>query len=147
MPSANTHKINNSRIHVTQKRCPPQFLLSFPVTGVGKLTVGKLYGGVLIHDNWKQTKFGQIEELRKQEAELEAMEKEEALAAAEKAAVDAVDTDEAGDKKAGLADMNGLPAVGGGLGGGGNMAADLEDNYMNEADFFEAGHGGPRHGV
>lgn len=47
----------------------------FPETGTGHLTVGKLYGGILIYDNWKKTKFGQIEELRQQEAELEALEK------------------------------------------------------------------------
>ena len=47
------------------------------------MTVGKLYGGILIHENWRNTKFGQIEELRKQEAELEELERAEALAAAE----------------------------------------------------------------
>ena len=26
--------------------------------GKGKLTVGKIYGGLLILENWKQTKFG-----------------------------------------------------------------------------------------
>ena len=55
----------------------------FADTGRGKLTVGKLYGGILIHENWRNTKFGQIEELRKQEAELEELERAEALAAAE----------------------------------------------------------------
>ena len=34
------------------------------------MTVGKLYGGILIYDNWKKTKFGQIEVLRQQEQEL-----------------------------------------------------------------------------
>lgn len=29
--------------------------------GKGKLTVGKIYGGLLILDNWKQTKFGTID--------------------------------------------------------------------------------------
>ena len=29
-----------------------------PSTGRGRLTVGKIYGGLLILDNWKQTKFG-----------------------------------------------------------------------------------------
>ena len=38
----------------------------YSATGTGHLTVGKLYGGILIHDNWRKTKFGQIEELRKQ---------------------------------------------------------------------------------
>jgi hypothetical protein len=28
---------------------------------VGKLTVGKIYGGLLILENWKATRFGQIE--------------------------------------------------------------------------------------
>ena len=41
------------------------------------MTVGKLYGGILIYDNWKKTKFGQIEVLRQQEAELERLEKKE----------------------------------------------------------------------
>ena len=41
------------------------FLLPINVaTGTGHLTVGKLYGGILIHDNWRKTKFGAIEELR-----------------------------------------------------------------------------------
>ena len=57
---------------------PLYFLFCFPETGTGHLTVGKLYGGILIYDNWKKTKFGQIEELRQQEAELEALEKAEA---------------------------------------------------------------------
>lgn len=29
--------------------------------GKGKLTVGKIYGGLLILDNWKQTKFGTVD--------------------------------------------------------------------------------------
>ena len=37
--------------------------------------MGKLYGGILIYQNWKATKFGQIDELRKQEAELAELEK------------------------------------------------------------------------
>ena len=28
--------------------------------GKGKLTVGKIYGGLLILENWKQTKFGHM---------------------------------------------------------------------------------------
>lgn len=31
-----------------------------PAVGRGKLTVGKIYGGLLILDNWKQTKFGHM---------------------------------------------------------------------------------------
>ena len=31
-----------------------------PSIGRGRLTVGKIYGGLLILDNWKQTKFGQL---------------------------------------------------------------------------------------
>ena len=41
-------------------------MIDIKATGTGHLTVGKLYGGILIHDNWRKTKFGQIEELRKQ---------------------------------------------------------------------------------
>jgi len=32
-----------------------------PSVGRGRLTVGKIYGGLLILDNWKQTKFGQMD--------------------------------------------------------------------------------------
>ena len=39
------------------------------------MTVGKLYGGILIYDCWKKTKFGQIEVLRQQEAEIMELEK------------------------------------------------------------------------
>lgn len=39
---------------------------SIPGTGVGLLTVGKLYGGILIYENWRSTKFGHLEELRQQ---------------------------------------------------------------------------------
>ena len=28
--------------------------------GKGKLTVGKIYGGLLIFENWKATKFGNV---------------------------------------------------------------------------------------
>ena len=45
---------------------PNRFYFLHLATGTGHLTVGKLYGGILIHDNWRKTKFGQIEELRKQ---------------------------------------------------------------------------------
>ena len=31
-----------------------------PSIGRGRLTVGKIYGGLLILDNWKQTKFGNV---------------------------------------------------------------------------------------
>ena len=34
---------------------------SNPTIGKGKLTVGKIYGGLLILDNWKQTKFGTLD--------------------------------------------------------------------------------------
>ena len=33
---------------------------STPCIGRGKLTVGKIYGGLLILENWKQTKFGTV---------------------------------------------------------------------------------------
>ena len=109
------------------------YFLLFLDTGRGKLTVGKLYGGILIYENWRNTKFGAIEELRKQEVELEALERAEALAAAEAAAKEVADRgssyeaeQEAEERKK-------------------QMAADeaagieMEDNYMNEADFFDAG--------
>ena len=34
-----------------------QFFLDI---GKGKLTVGKIYGGLLIYENWKVTKFGNL---------------------------------------------------------------------------------------
>ena len=34
---------------------------SNPRIGKGKMTVGKIYGGLLILDNWKQTKFGAVD--------------------------------------------------------------------------------------
>ena len=37
--------------------------------------MGKLYGGILIYDCWKKTKFGQIEVLRQQEAEIQELER------------------------------------------------------------------------
>ena len=55
------------------------------------MTVGKLYGGILIHENWRNNKFGAIEELRKQEAELEELERQEALKAAENAVKEVAD--------------------------------------------------------
>ena len=39
----------------------------------------------MIYDTWKSTKFGQIEVLRQQEAELERLEREEAMKEAEEA--------------------------------------------------------------
>jgi len=87
-------------------------------TGTGHLTVGKLYGGIMIYDTWKQTKFGQIEVLRQQEAELEAMEREEALKEAE----------ESGQPLSGSRfDIN---KAGGSTGGGGR--GDLETYVDNE---------------
>ena len=92
--------------------------------------MGKLYGGILIHENWRNTKFGQIEELRKQEAELEALEKAEALAAAEAAAKECADRgssyeaeQEAEERKKQMQEQE---------------ENQPEDNYMNEADFFDA---------
>ena len=32
----------------------------FSDIGKGKLTVGKIYGGLLIYENWKVTKFGNL---------------------------------------------------------------------------------------
>merc|ERR1712106_1131564 len=39
-------------------------------TGQGKLTVGKLYGGVLIYEIWKTTRFSNLEILAKMEQEM-----------------------------------------------------------------------------
>ena len=53
-------------------------LLSVPTedtTGQGKLTVGKLYGGVLIYEIWKTTRFSNLEILAKMEEEMEEKEK------------------------------------------------------------------------
>jgi hypothetical protein len=47
---------------------------------LGKLTVGKLYGGVLIYEIWKTTRFSNLEILAKMEEE---MEEKEALARGE----------------------------------------------------------------
>ena len=108
-------------------------------TGRGKLTVGKLYGGILIHENWRNTKFGAIEELRKQEVELEELEKAEALAAAEHAVTEAADRgssfeaeQEAEERKKQM-QAEAMAAEG-----------ELNDNYMNEDDFFDAAGGGAR---
>lgn len=92
----------------------------------------------MIHENWRSTKFGQIDELRKQEAELDAIEKAEALAAAEEAAKDVADRgssfeheQEAEDRKRQLLEVSG-------------EAAEFTDNYMNEDDFFDGNRtGGP----
>ena len=40
------------------------------VTGPGKLTVGKLYGGILIYEIWKTTRFSNLEILAKMEQEM-----------------------------------------------------------------------------
>ena len=39
--------------------------MQFAVTGPGKLTVGKLYGGILIYEIWKTTRFSNLEILAK----------------------------------------------------------------------------------
>ena len=36
------------------------FFQYFLDIGKGKLTVGKIYGGLLIYENWKVTKFGNL---------------------------------------------------------------------------------------
>ena len=43
---------------------PPDFFF-IAVTGPGKLTVGKLYGGILIYEIWKTTRFSNLEILAK----------------------------------------------------------------------------------
>lgn len=107
------------------------------------MTVGKLYGGILIHENWRNTKFGAIEELRKQEVELEALERAEALAAAEAAAKEIADRgssyeaeQEAEERKKLIEEENAAAAA--------QAQAQTEDNYMNEADFFDARQQGQR---
>ena len=46
------------------------FNISLPVTGPGRLTVGKLYGGILIYEIWKTTRFSNLEILAKMEQEM-----------------------------------------------------------------------------
>ena len=36
------------------------FIFYFSDIGKGKLTVGKIYGGLLILENWKASKFGNM---------------------------------------------------------------------------------------
>ena len=43
---------------------------SISATGPGKLTVGKLYGGILIYEIWKTTRFSNLEILAKMEKEM-----------------------------------------------------------------------------
>ena len=100
----------------------------FADTGRGKLTVGKLYGGILIHENWRNTKFNCIEELRKQEAEMEAIERAEALAAAEAAAKEVADRGSSYEAEQEAKEREKELEQG-----------ELNDNYMNEEDFFDAG--------
>jgi hypothetical protein len=38
------------------------FLLLLSELGTMKLTVGKIYGGLLILENWRQTRFGKIQQ-------------------------------------------------------------------------------------
>ena len=45
-------------------------LYHIPDTGPGKLTVGKLYGGILIYEIWKTTRFSNLEILAKREQEM-----------------------------------------------------------------------------
>ena len=65
-------------------------------TGAGKLTVGKLYGGVLIYEIWKTTRFSNLEILAKMEEE---MEEKEALARGE--TLPSKDKEKEGEKKEG----------------------------------------------
>ena len=108
---------------------PLIYLINFVDTGRGKLTVGKLYGGILIHENWRNTKFNQIDELRKQEEELEEIEKAEALAAAEAAAKDAADRGSSYEADTEVDDRKKQM----------EQDADFtkeDSNYMNEEDIF-----------
>jgi hypothetical protein len=50
--------------------CSPINICFFAVTGPGKLTVGKLYGGILIYEIWKTTRFSNLEILAKMEQEM-----------------------------------------------------------------------------
>ena len=58
----------------------PPLLHELITSNPGKLTVGKLYGGVLIYEIWKTTRFSNLEILAKMEEE---MEEKEALARGE----------------------------------------------------------------
>ena len=46
---------------LSEEQTPTLFLLiMFSDIGKGKLTVGKIYGGLLMLENWKATRFGNI---------------------------------------------------------------------------------------
>jgi len=47
------------------KKLKTKLFLGFAETGPNKLTVGKIFGGMLILENWKLTKFSAIPLARK----------------------------------------------------------------------------------
>lgn len=47
-------------LEFTRERLNREDLFCFSELRTGKLTVGKIYGGLLILENWKGTRFGQI---------------------------------------------------------------------------------------
>ena len=54
--------LTNLRMELFQALHKVELLVpTTPAIGRGKLTVGKIYGGLLILENWKQTKFGTVD--------------------------------------------------------------------------------------
>ena len=59
-----TRKRSNDTTCIFRAQCSKKPTLS--VTGPNKLTVGKIYGGMLILENWKQTRFAGMPVLKQQ---------------------------------------------------------------------------------
>jgi hypothetical protein len=55
------NEIMNSWLWLTHRNFLFLYIVQFKELNTGKLTVGKIYGGLLILENWKTTRFGQIE--------------------------------------------------------------------------------------
>ncbi len=68
--SPNKLWISNSIFNLWFLLSDKRMFLFLAVTGPGKLTVGKLYGGILIYEIWKTTRFSNLEILAKMEQEM-----------------------------------------------------------------------------